>query len=453
MAAGVEAHGVLVPAEQPLLGRGRLRQLLAYAKKVFGLDALLEGVGDRRRQPQVATSLVVRIVFLLGLLRIRSFNALEPQLGKAWMQRALGRQAPSDKKICSADTLTYSLSRMDVASTRSTVVQVVKKAERNKVFREGWHGALRVVALDGWEPVSSFKRHCSACLTRQVKIKRNGIEETVTQYYHAFVLAMLVDNRLDMVVDMEPIRSADVRADAGEKDIKGHEGELTAGKRLVTRLRSTYGGWIDALVVDALYGNGPFLNAARQSGFGVISVLKKTGDEPLREAIQLWGNQPAEQVIDDAHNHEHIELWDCPGLETLSSYQGPIRVIRGVVHKLREDTVHNWCLGVTGCATRLSAKQLLAIGRGRWHIENTGFHQFTQCWRFAHVFTHGPEALPALFFIFMLAFNLLQLFLYRQLCSYGRDRGNDVTRTISSLIDEMKGDLERLEAPIAWDTS
>ena len=72
-----------MPAEQPSLGRGRLRQLLAYAKKVFGLDRLLEGVRDRRRQPQVATSLVVRTVFLLGLLRIRSFNALEPQLAKA----------------------------------------------------------------------------------------------------------------------------------------------------------------------------------------------------------------------------------------------------------------------------------------------------------------------------------------------------------------------------------
>jgi len=39
---------------------------------------------------------------------------------------------------------------------------------------------------------------------------------------------------------------------------------------------------------------------------------------------------------------------------------------------------------------------------------------------------------------------LLTLFLYRQLCSYGRDRGNDVTRTISRLVDEMRDDLARL---------
>jgi len=58
------------------------------------------------------------------------------------------------------------------------------------------------------------------------------------------------------------------------------------------------------------------------------------------------------------------------------------------------------------------------------------------------------QALPH----FFAAFNLLTLFLYRQLRCYGRDRGNDVTRTISRLVDEMLDDLGRLAAT-AWDTS
>ncbi len=43
----------------------------------------------------------------------------------------------------------------------------------------------------------------------------------------------------------------------------------------------------------------------------------------------------------------------------------------------------------------------------------------------------------------MLAFNLMQLFVYRQLRGYGRD-ASDVTRTIISLVDEMKDDCARL---------
>jgi hypothetical protein len=50
----------------------------------------------------------------------------------------------------------------------------------------------------------------------------------------------------------------------------------------------------------------------------------------------------------------------------------------------------------------------------------------------------------AIFWLFFAAFNLLTLFLYRQLRCYGRDRGKNVTRTISRLIGEMNDDLARL---------
>jgi len=439
------------PDAAPAFGAGRLRQFLAYAKKVFGLDALLGAMRDRRKTSRVSTELVTRIVFLAGVLRVRSFNALEPKLAEPWMQRALGARVAPRRKVCSVDTLSYALARADVRSCRDQVVRLVQKAERNKVFREGWHGALRVVALDGWEPFSSFERHCPACLSRQLTIKQNGVEAKRTQYYHAFVVAMLIDDRLDVVIDMEPIRSADVRVDASGDKARGHEGELTAAKRLVPRLRDTYGRWLDAIVVDALYANGPFLTVAKQAGFGVVVMLRKETDEPLKDALALWRGKLPDKLIE--REHERTELWDCPGIETLSSYDGPIRVVRGVVTDTRDGTVHTWCLAVTGCATRLSAAQVLAVGRGRWHIENTAFHQFTHAWRFDHVFTHSPDAISALFWIFLLGFNLLQLFLYRKLCSYGRDRGKDVTRTISRIVDEMLDDLARLDVAIAWDSS
>lgn len=430
------------------LGRGRLRQILAYGKKVYGLDGLLAQFRDRRKAPKVSPALVARCVLLLGLLRIRSFNAFEPKLGEPWMQRALG-SAPQPGRLCSVDTLRYSLQRAEVSTARTAVVEIIKKAERNKVFREGWYGALRFAALDAWEPFCSYERHCSGCLTRQITIGN----EVRTQYYHRYVVALLLGERLELVLDMEPVLSADVRKERGQTGVAGHEGELTAAKRLVQRLRTTYGCWIDVLIGDALYGNGPFLRTAKQCGFGVIAVLKKKTDEPLREALALWGDDPPEQVIEDAAKHERIELWDCPDLETLSTYPGPIRVVRALVHKNGADSVTNWCFALTGKASRLSADRSVRAGRARWHLENTGFNQFANYWRFSHVFTHGKDALPALFYIFFLAFNLLQLFVYRQLGGYGRDRGSDVTRTLWRLVDEMTGDLERLEQRILWDTS
>ncbi|MEK7863041.1 MAG: hypothetical protein AAB295_07235, partial [Chloroflexota bacterium] len=270
---------------------------------MYRLDSLLDGVRDSRQNARVSMGLVARIMLVLGTLRIRSFNALEPKLAEAGMQRAIGAPLSPGTRACSADTLSYALNRSDPDTARAALVALVKHAERNKVFREGWHGAMRFVAIDGWEPHSSYERHCPACLTRQVTVKSREETATVTQYYHAYVVALLVNERMDVVIDMEPIRSADVRVDAGEPDVKGHEGELTAAKRLVPRLRETYGGWLDVLVVDALYGNGPFLSVAKQVGFGVIAVIKKKTDEPLKEALAIWSDSPPSRSHDNPHTH------------------------------------------------------------------------------------------------------------------------------------------------------
>jgi hypothetical protein len=75
--AGPEPSG----AQADALGHGMFRRLLAYGNEVFGIGALLEAVRDGRHAPAVATSLVARIVWVLGLLRIRGFGALEPKQG------------------------------------------------------------------------------------------------------------------------------------------------------------------------------------------------------------------------------------------------------------------------------------------------------------------------------------------------------------------------------------
>lgn len=106
-------------------------------------------------------------------------------------------------------------------SVRAAAVEIIKRAERNKVFREGWHGALRFVAIDGWEPYSSRLRCCAACLTRQVTVGEGKNKQRVTEYYHRYVVALLLDEQLELVLDMKPVRSADVRRERGECNVPG----------------------------------------------------------------------------------------------------------------------------------------------------------------------------------------------------------------------------------------
>jgi hypothetical protein len=451
---------VATPRVEDSPGAGQLRRLLSYGRKVFGLRSGLGRVVDVRRAPQTSTGHVAAAVFYTGLLRIRSFNALEPRLGEKPFLRLVGAAAETER-LCSVDTVGRSLCGMDLDSVRAIAVGMLEKAERNKVFREGWHGALRYVAIDGWEPFSSRHRHCPECLVRRIKVKaKDGTpigEEA--EYYHRYAVALLIDERFDLVVDIEPVLPKDLRpltvkgTGATARLVKASldEGELTAARRLVKRVKQTF-GWIDVVVADALYANGSFLATLDSLGLGAVIIARKETDEPLREALNLWKDQAPHKVVEDEKTRESIALWDCRDLETLSSYEGKIRCVRGSITRIKrpEEPPSTWCMLVTGKATRLAPEKVLAVARARWHIENTAFHQWTTRWRLGHVFRHHPQALRSLFWLFFAAYILLTLFQYLHLRSYGRDCGKHVTRTISRLIDEMLDELARWPA---WDSS
>ena len=425
---------------------GRLAQFEKYTTKVYCVPKLLSDFEDSRVDPDIATFDVVNSLFHAALLRIPSTNALEGDLKEADFQKLIGYPPKQGEKAFSADVIANVLDKLEMSGVSEAIISVNKQAERNKVFREGWHGSLRFVALDGWEPFCSYHRNCPQCLTRLVKRKlESGEVREEVQYYHRYVVAMLIDEQMDVTLDLEPVLPADIR----DGPLKGerHEGELTAAKRLICRIKRTY-PWVDVMVGDGLYSNGPFLTLLKELKMGAVLIAKKDGDEPLKEALSIWGKKPPDKVIDDENSAERIELWDLKDLETLDSYKGKIRVVRGQVLKPQLEKPSTWCMLVAGKANRLSARQILAAARGRWHIENTGFNQWVSHWNLNHVFRHSANALSAILSIWMLAFNLLQLFIYRRLKRARRPR--DPTDTIRHIVEVMLREVATFSRPIPW---
>jgi hypothetical protein len=425
---------------------GKLAQFEKYAAKVFAIPKLLSDFKDSRQDPDIPTFDVINGLFHAALLRIPSINALEGDLKEGDFQKLLGYPGKQDEKAFSAEVIDNVLDKLDLSTGRNAVISVIKQAERNKVFREGWYGALRFVALDGWEPFCSYHRHCSHCLTRLVERKlASGEVIKEEQYYHRYVVAMLIEGQMDVTLDFEPVLPADLR----DGPLKGerHEGELTAAKRLIRRVKRTF-PWVDVMVGDGLYSNGPFLTLLKELKMGAVLIAKKDGDEPLKEALSIWGEKPPDKAIDNKDSGERIELWDVKDIETLDSYEGKVRVVRGRVTKPGAKKPSTWCMLVTGNACKLSARQVLAAARGRWHIENTGFNQWVSYWNLNHVFHHTANALLAVLSIWMLAFNLLQLFIYRRLKRERRPK--DPTDTIRHIVEVMLREVASLTEPVPW---
>lgn len=428
------------------MSRARGRQLIAYANDVYDVGATLAAIPDTRRLPEIPAPLIHSTLFVSGLLRVRSLNALEAELEKGWFAHAVGAHAPEEgDRLFSSETASRQLVKLGAEGPRPILEGMIHQAERNKVFREGWHGALRYVAIDGWEPVQSFCRHCPCCLERTVTVGEGERKHEVTQYYHRVVVALLLGEHEEVVLGFESLRTLEQRKAAGDRSAACDEGEETAAIRLVERLRKTYGRWLDVVVADGLYANGPFLTALDRLHFGAVIVAKKDHEEPLREALNLWAGKAPDERFDDEKAGEHVELWDCRDLHTLSTFNGPVRVTRAVVHLLDpedDSEPKQWCfISIGTAARRLTARQLLKVVRARWHIENTGFNQWTRHWHFEHVFVNDWRGMEALFVFFFAAFNLLQLFLYRQVKGYARLKGKDPTKTIISFVAKVRDNL------------
>jgi len=327
--------------------RSKLHQFEKYICNVFGLPDLLASFIDTRRAPKIPTFDVVNSLFHTAVLRIPSINALEGDLQESDFQKLIGRQPTPEEKAFSADVVANVLDKLELQGIRKANDEVISKAERNKAFRDGSYGALRCVAIDGWEPFSSYDRHCPNCLVRKVKVKRRtGELEEVEQYYHHYVVALLLGPVLDVVLGVEPVRNEEARRDIDPEHV-GHEGELTAARRLIDSLHDTYGGFIDALVLDALYANGPVMTQLTDHGYGGFLVLKKEKNEPLKDALTLWEMEGRCESYEDPGRKEHVEFWDVDDIETLSSYKGKIRAVRAVVTKPGEDP-STWCFAIIG---------------------------------------------------------------------------------------------------------
>jgi hypothetical protein len=205
----------------------------------------------------------------------------------------------------------------------------------------------------------------------------------------------------DEAIDTVIAAVEQVRRDI-DSEHAGHEGELTAARRLIDSLHDTYGTFIDAFVLDALYANGSVMTQLAQHGYGGFVVLKKDNNEPLKEALALWQEQGPCEQYQDADKKEHLQFWDSDDIETLDTYKGKVRVIRAVVSKPDKEPSRTWCFAIVGKRPRrLARRTALQIIRSRWHIEDTGFNQWIKYWNFGHVFGHTPNALTAVFLLWM----------------------------------------------------
>ena len=373
-----------------------LRRLIAYAERIFQLsNTVVAGVADRRRQPRIPASHVVKSVASLFWARMGSLNALELAAHSSFFRRWLGQP------VCSADSVGRVTALMDAGGLRSGIHHIYDRLKRNKALPD--QGGLGVVALDGHESHASYRRHCSGCLERTI---RTGQTER-TQYYHRQVTLMLLPGArfgcdpVRLLLDHEPQRAG--------------EDEVATALRLLERVLASYPRGFDLVLADSLYSTAPLFNFLLARGKHVLTVLKDDRRNLYQDATALFAAFPAAEA---SFRSRKCLWWDLPGLLSWPQVHAPVRVVRSqetrtVRRQLdgKDETLTSDWIWVTTLSERsVSTMRAVALGHQRWDIENHGFNELVNGWHADHIYRHDPDAIECFLLMAFLACNIFQAF-------------------------------------------
>jgi hypothetical protein len=275
------------------------------------------------------------------------------------------------------------------------------------------------IVLDGSEYFHSTQIHCPSCLHQR---QTNG----ETHYSHLVVSATVTraGSHAILPLDVEEVSNREAQ--------EPQDCELTAAKRLVTRLRAEHRQLAMCMVGDDLYGHEPLIAELQRLRLRFVLVAKPSSHAALfaqveereqrGECVQgTWteGTGPRRRTF------VYRTATDLPLTQS-----GAVRVNFLEVWEHRPDgTVGYHNSWVTDFAVTLATVgPIVGIGRSRWKIENEQFNvQKNQGYELEHNYGHGQQTLSLVFYLLnllaFLAHKLLEFGdrLYQQ-CRVGESR-------------------------------
>jgi len=355
---------------------GSMRQMRAYAEKVFRKDARLAQMSDGRIAPTVPLGAVLS-TWQWGLMRRTPSTEQigDLLLDPRWRAR-LGLK-PEDGG--SADSAARILEGLSIEEWNAIMLEDFFIARRAGLIGDDGQYGKRCAALDLNELFKSEKIHCPLCQVREKTIvDAKGDKRTVPEYYHQAVALSWISGDIPLVIGWELLRPG--------------EGELAAALRLLERLLPRLGKSLDLVIGDALYCCRPFFETV--CGAGMQAMAISSGQTEMDQEIALLMETSTPRMIP-----EHVAVWE---MESEAWKQQLKRKLR-VIHCERRYDAPSWKherqhlrVMTSASVDILPGGQGWKVGRSRWTIENGTFNRLSRDYGLTHNYRHSVAAIVAL---------------------------------------------------------
>jgi hypothetical protein len=360
------------------------RRLKAYVIRRLRLGSYLLSPGDGRTKPQIPASSLIWGQLIGVILRECSFHAIEALVRSPW------RRALRVTRQFGDDALGYFTERLDPAPTRKALIQVLRRAKRNKAFDGSRFIGL---AVDGTGAARCERAHCPLCCP----VIRDG---NTTGQAHRFSLVSVVGTGLSLPFDVEPFGPG--------------VGEARASQRLLTRAVGALGRrFADYLVADAEYASAPFLHTVSTLGLKVVVRLKDNVPSLHKAAQGRFSLMDPTTTFEDGN--DHVEVWDK---EDFDPWQGlrwkTVRVVRYRQHKRTGAIIEAYWL-TDWPMRKVGSLSLYKMAKSRWEVENQGFNDAKNRYGMEHITHHHENSLLLTWLLTLLALVIERLFRLRYL--------------------------------------
>ena len=390
-----------------------------YIHKVYNLGQLVRQIRDKRKRSSIKTHIVAYLLICGFIFQVSSFNRMKYFIEDN--KQRFKNLFPKGTRLPKIDALREIVKEMELTDVRAMHERVVDKAIENKVLRTNTINGLRVSAVDGVELFSSKVKCCEGCLTRELK---SGEME----YFHKAVACITVGGDPHIALGVEMLEP---KNDGSDKD----EGEMTGVKRLLKKLNQKHYHFADVIVADALYMNAPFINCVKGIGMDAVIRAKDQRLNIVKSALAMFEGREPDQVFKDTK--KTVEVWEADGLSIVGC-GAKIRFFKFVEHwvtpKGKQKSREMWC--ITTLDESISAHTVWLIMRKRWDIENNGFRMLKTYFNADHNYVHGKGANEKILLFILVAFNLMELFLFRRLKDF-RKRKLLRINIVTTLFDQL----------------
>lgn len=361
------------------------RRLRRFVRRHLRLASYLECPGDGRPRPQIPARHLLWAQLMGQVLRAWTFHAIEALVCSS-ARRALGVA-----RRFGDDALAYFTERLDPAPTRQALVQVVRRAKRNKAFEASRFIGL---AVDGTGAGRSEQARCALC--HPVRDPQHHI----LGHRHQLSLVSVVGTGLTLPLDVEPYGPGDSEYAASQRLLQRAVGQL--GRRFA-----------DYVVADSEYATAPFLHVVGDLGLRVLARLKGNLPE-LAQAVQARFGPMAPTATFQV-GQDRVELWDADDFDPWATLRWPtVRVVRYRQHKPDGSVVEaDW---LTDWPTRqVGALSLYGLAKSRWEIENQGFNDAKTRYGMEHIRHHHANSVLVSWLLLALAMTIERLYRQRYL--------------------------------------